>query len=75
MTKPKITNKDRDQQITYLTQTITKCFNLLGAYIDFKGDEVEFKKFLVEKEAEMKKKAEEQNATKDDNKSSDKSDS
>ena len=47
----------------------------MGASIEFKGDDADFKKFLIDKEEEMKKKAEEENATKNDNKSSDKSDS
>ena len=71
----KITNKDRDQQTAFLTQQLARCFNLIGAYIEFKGDDADFKKFLIDKEAEIKKKAEEENAAKNDNKSSDKSDS
>ena len=63
MANKKITNKDRDQQLGYLTQTVSRCFNLLGAYIDFKGDDVEFKKFLIEKEAEAKKEMEKKNDT------------
>ena len=58
MANKKITNKDRDQQLGYLTQTVSRCFNLLGAYIDVKGDDVEFKKFWIEKEAEAKKEME-----------------
>ena len=73
----KITNKDRDQQLGYLTNTLTRCFNVLGAYIEYKGDEVEFKKFLVEKDAEAKKKWEEKNKNDAKNvvESSDKGDS
>ena len=63
MANKKITNKDRDQQLGYFTQTVSRCFNLLGAYIDFKGDDVEFKKFLIEKEAEAKKEMEKKNDT------------
>ena len=75
MTQKKITNKDRDQQIGWLTQTLNRCFGILSTYIEFEGNDVEFKKYLVEKDAELKKKAEEENAAKNDNKSSDKSDS
>ena len=77
MAKPKITNKDRDQQLGYLTNTLTRCFNVLGAYIEYKGDEVEFKKFLVEKDAEAKKRWEEKNKNDAKNvvESSDKGDS
>ena len=48
MTKPKITNKDRDQQTAFLTQQLARCFNLIGAYIEFKGDDADFKKFLID---------------------------
>ena len=77
MAKPKITNKDRDQQLGYLTNTLTRCFNVLGAYIEYKGDEVVVKKFLVEKDAEAKKKWEEKNKNDAKNvvESSDKGDS
>ena len=75
--KKKPTNKDRDQQLGWLTQTLNKCFNILGAYVEFKGDDTEFKKFLIDKEEEMKKQQEAK--AKDDTKvsdtSSDKSDS
>ena len=73
----KPTNKERDQQLGWLTQTLNKCFNILGAYIEFKGDDTEFKKFLLDKEEEMKKQqeAKAKNDTKVSDTSSDKSDS
>ena len=74
----KPTNKERDQQLGWLTQTLNKCFNILGAYIEFKGDDTEFKKFLLDKEEEMKKQQKEANATNDtkvSDTSSDKGDS
>ena len=71
------TNEDRDKQLGWLTQTLNKCFNILGAYVEFKGDDAEFKKFLIDKEEEVKKQQEAK--AKDDTKvsdtSSDKSDS
>ena len=75
--KKKPTNAERDQQIGWLTQTVNKCFNILGAYIDFKGDDAEFRKFIIDKEAEMKKQqeAKAKNDTKVSDTSSDKSDS
>ena len=69
MTNKKPTNKERDQQLGWLTQTLNKCFNILGAYIEFKGDDTEFKKFLIDKEEEMKKQQEAK--AKDDTKVSD----
>ena len=73
----KPTNEERDQQIGWLTQTVNKCFNILGAYVEFKGDDAEFKKFLIDKEAEMKKQQEEKakNDTKVSNTSGNKSNS
>ena len=77
MTGKKPTNKERDQQIGWLTQTLNRCFNILGAYIEFKGDDTEFKKFLLDKEEEMKKqqKAKAKNDTEVSSTSSDKGDS
>ena len=73
----KPTNKERDQQLGWLTQTLNKCFNILGAYIEFKGDDAEFKKFLIDKEDKMKKQQEEKakNDTKVSDTSSNKGDS
>ena len=73
MANKKPTNKDRDQHLGWLTGNLNKCFNLLGAYIEYKGDEVEFKKFLIDKEEQLKK--ESKNDTKDDSQPSDKGDS
>ena len=75
MANKKITNIDRDQQLTWLTQTVNRCFGILGTYIDYKGDDVEFKKFLIEKEAEAKKEMEKMNATEDVGESSGEGDS
>ena len=44
----KLTNKDRDQQITWLTNSLIQTSRVLEEYIKFKGDNVDFKKRLVE---------------------------
>ena len=71
MQKP--TNKERDQQIQMLTTQMSQIHRLLGAYVEYKGDSVDFQKHLIDLNEEMKKK--EQNDTKADTKSSDKANS
>ena len=56
MAKP--TNKERDQQITSLTMQTTNLNRLLGAYIEYKGDSVDFQKRLVDLNEKMKKERE-----------------
>jgi len=68
MANKKATNAERDQQIGWLTGAVNRAFGVLSAYIEFKGDEVEFKKFLIEKEAEAKKQMEKSNDTEGANK-------
>ncbi len=70
---PKLTNKERDQQLQWLTSQVHNLNRLLGAYIDFEGKSADFQKHLIDLNEEMKKK--EQNDTKADTKSSDKADS
>ena len=71
MQKP--TNKERDQQIQMLTTQMSQIHRLLGAYVEYKGDSVDFQKHLIDLNEEMKKK--EQNDTKADIKPSDKANS
>jgi hypothetical protein len=44
----KITNKDRDQQIRFLTQSFVNLQKVVSLYIYFKGDDVDFKKHLID---------------------------
>ena len=53
----KLTNKQRDEQITWLTGQIANMNRLLATYIEYKGDSVDFQKHLIDLNEEMKKKA------------------
>ena len=64
----KLTKKDRDQQITWLTNSLIQTSRVLEEYIKFKGDNVDFKKRLVEISEEEKAKNDSSNASKVDNK-------
>ena len=70
MQKP--TNKERDQQIQMLTTQMSQIHRLLGAYVEYKGDGVDFQKHLIDLHEEMKKKA--KNDTTTDTKASNKAD-
>ena len=70
MQKP--TNKGRDQQIQMLTTQMSQIHRLLGAYVEYKGDSVDFQKHLIDLNEEMKKKA--KNDTTTDTKASNKAD-
>ena len=70
---PKLTNKERDQQLQWLTSQVANLNRLLGVYVEYKGDSADFQKHLIDLNEEMKKK--EQNDTKADIKQSDKANS
>jgi len=70
---PKLTNKERDQQLQWLTGQVANLNRLLGIYVEYKGDGADFQKHLIDLNEEMKKK--EQNDTKANTESSDKADS
>ena len=70
---PKPTNKERDQQLQWLTSQVANLNRLLGVYVEYKGDSADFQKHLIDLNEEMKKK--EQNDTKTDIKPSDKANS
>ena len=53
----KLTNKQRDEQITWLTSQVTNMSRLLATYIEYKGDSVDFQKHLIDLNKEIKKKA------------------
>ena len=69
----KLTNKERDQQITWITGQIHNLNRLLGAYVEFKDDSADFQKHLIDLNEELKKKAKDD--TKTDTESSNKADS
>ena len=66
----KLTNKQRDQQITWLTGQIDNINRRLATYIEYKGDSASFQKHLIDLNEEMKKKAQNDssNASKVDSK-------
>ena len=70
---PKLTNKERDGQLQWLTSQVANLNRLLGVYVEYKGDSADFQKHLIDLNEEMKKK--EQNDTKADIKPSDKANS
>ena len=53
----KTTNKQRDEQITWLTGQMANMNRLLATYIEYKSDSVDFQKHLIDLNEEMKKKA------------------
>ena len=58
MTQKKLTNKDRDQAIKWLTTQLTQLQRVFSAYIDYKKDSVDFQKHLIDLNEELKKKSE-----------------
>ena len=66
----KLTNKQRDQQITWLTSQVDNLNRLLATYIEYKGDSASFQKHLIDLNEEIKKKAQNDtsNASKVDSK-------
>ena len=64
MTKP--TNRDRDQQIAWLTSELSNIGRLFAGYVEYKGDSAEFQKYLIDINEKIKQKAKE-NDTKANN--------
>ena len=66
----KLTNKQRDQQITWLTSQVDNLNRLLATYIEYKGDSANFQKYLIDLNEEIKKTAQNDtsNASKVDSK-------
>ena len=51
----KLTNKERDQQIGWITGQIHNLNRLLAAYIEFKDDSGNFQKHLIDLNEKAKK--------------------
>ena len=62
---PKLTNKERDQQLQFLTAQVANLNRLLGAYVDFQGNSADFQKHLIDLNEKIKKEGE--NGTKTNN--------
>ena len=74
MATKKPTNKDRDQQILFLTKQTQNFGQVFGAYIDFMGNSVDFQKHLIDLR-EKQKEGDAKDDTKVPDRTSDKSDS
>ena len=61
MAKP--TNKERDQQIAWLTGQINNFGKLFGAYVEYRGQSVEFQKHLIDLNEKLKKEAKDDTTT------------
>ena len=51
----KLTNKERDQQITWLTSQVANLNRLFGTYVDFSGNSADFQKHLIDLNEKLKK--------------------
>ena len=65
-TMAKLTNKERDQQLRWLTGQIQNMNSLFASYIEWRGLSADFQKHIIDLNEELKKKA--QNDTSADNK-------
>ena len=63
---PKLTNKERDQQLRWLTGQIQNMNSLFASYVEWRGLSADFQKNIIDLNEELKKKAE--NDTSTDNK-------
>ncbi len=61
----KLTNKERDQQLQFLTAQVANLNRLLGAYVDFEGNSADFQKHLIDLNEKIKKEG--KNGTKTNN--------
>ena len=62
----KLTNKERDQQLRWLTGQIQNMNSLFASYIEWRGLSADFQKHIIDLNEKLKKKA--QNDTSADNK-------
>jgi len=62
----KLTNKERDQQLRWLTGQIQNMNSLFASYVEWRGLSADFQKHIIDLNEELKKKAE--NDTSADNK-------
>ena len=64
MSKP--TNKERDQQLGWITNELNNIARILAGYVEYKGDSADFQKYLIDVNEKIKQKAKE-NDTKANN--------
>lgn len=54
---PKLTNKERDQQLRWLTGQIQNMNTLFASYVEWRGLTADFQKHIIDLNEEIKKKA------------------
>ena len=54
---PKLTNKERDQQLRWLTGQVQNMNTLFASYIEFRGLSADFQKHIIDLNEDIKKKA------------------
>ena len=54
---PKLTNKERDQQLRWLTGQIQNMNSLFASYIEWRGLSADFQKHIIDLNEDIKKKA------------------
>ena len=60
---PKLTNKERDQQLRWLTGQVQNMNTLFASYIEFRGLSADFQKHIIDLNEDIKKKAENDSIT------------
>jgi hypothetical protein len=60
---PKLTNKERDQQLRWLTGQIQNMNTLFASYIEWRGLSADFQKHIIDLNEDIKKKAENDSST------------
>jgi hypothetical protein len=54
---PKLTNKERDQQLRWLTGQVQNMNTLFASYIEWRGLSADFQKHIIDLNEDIKKKA------------------
>ena len=60
---PKLTNKERDQQLRWLTGQIQNMNSLFASYIEWRGLSADFQKHIIDLNEKIKKKAQDDTST------------
>tara|TARA_R100000808_G_scaffold18650_1_gene40788 strand:- start:311 stop:502 length:192 start_codon:yes stop_codon:yes gene_type:complete len=54
----KLTNKERDSHLQWLTNMVNNNGKVFAAYLEFKGESADFQKFLIDFNEKLKKEKE-----------------
>ena len=60
---PKLTNKERDQQLRWLTGQIQNMNSLFASYVEWRGLSADFQKHIIDLNEKIKKKAQDDTST------------